>query len=237
MGRLEGQCAKINVWREVKIDGGEARQISCFSEVETVLIKRTHISLSGHVSAPSDKKAQGIIHGLLLGRGFGIVLSCPIFAPQTVKSFGTIYTMCFLLLTCKVFGFQWAWWMLITTSLQTLTCHFSQFPLSTSLSPVHTWSKAPCVIVCNNNQACAFVLGYIQGEAIKHWPEVRKYCTCSLVIHNSWCVCMCVWVRVYVCVRDGFRVCPHVQVCMCCDRMRKAGPDGSSCGSGGLDKD
>lgn len=106
MGRLEGQCAKINVWREVKIDGGEARQISCFSEVETVLIKRTHISLSGHVSTPSDKKAQGIIHGLLLGRGFGIVLSCLIFAPQTVKSLGIIYTMCFLLLCCKVFGFQ-----------------------------------------------------------------------------------------------------------------------------------
>lgn len=129
MGRLEGQCAKINVWREVKIDGGEARQISCFSEVETILIKITHISLSGHVSAPSDKKAQGIIHRLLLGRGFGIVLSCPIFAPQTVKSFGTIYTMCFLLLTCKVFGFQWAWWMLILLyKLLPAIFHNSLFP-------------------------------------------------------------------------------------------------------------
>lgn len=50
-GKIGGSVCKINVWRKVKMDESEGRHISCFSEVETVLIKRTHISLSGHVKA------------------------------------------------------------------------------------------------------------------------------------------------------------------------------------------
>lgn len=46
-GKIGGSVCKINVWREVKIDEGEGRQIFCFSEVEAVLIERIHGSLSG----------------------------------------------------------------------------------------------------------------------------------------------------------------------------------------------
>lgn len=45
-GKIGGSVCKINVWREEEIDEGEGRQSSCFSEVETVLIKITHISLA-----------------------------------------------------------------------------------------------------------------------------------------------------------------------------------------------